>query len=364
MTPFGYLDCSKINRTRSISMKYYLQSSHSQQTTQYGLITAGPITINTSESSSEHCNRWSERQRWEAHNICSSRKRSLQHHRYHTSQVISYIPCRRQHCIEAALRGQDALIITMSVYAPKDTSEILIRAAAAAGVPWLLPNTFGMYNREAVHLEVIGPGKVEERNLIEGLGASSWIGFSCGFWYEHALSQPDLYGFDIQNRVVTFFDDGTERLNTSTWAQVGRAVASVLSLPIQPASSGNNSTTTLSEYRNRMVYLSSFTVNQKDMFESLKRVTGTSDAEWTVSRIPAKQRFEEARASIAAGNPLAFGRMLGSRFFFPGDNEGLYEISFGLDNAKLGLPEEYLDEFTRAGVELAASDYWAKYGRD
>jgi hypothetical protein len=266
--------------------------------------------------------------------------------------------------IEAALRGQDALIITMSVYAPKDTSEILIRAAAAAGVPWLLPNTFGMYNREAVHLEVIGPGKVEERNLIEGLGVSSWVGFSCGFWYEHALSQPDFYGFDIQNRAVTFFDDGTERLNTSTWAQVGRAVASVLSLPIQPASSGNNSTTSLSDYRNRMVYLSSFTINQKDMFESLKRVTGTSDAEWTVSRIPAKQRFEEARASIAAGNPLAFGRMLGSRFFFPGDNEGLYEISFGLDNAKLGLPEEDLDEFTRAGVELAASDYWAKYGRD
>ena len=37
--------------------------------------------------------------------------------------------------IVAALRGQDALIITMSVFAPKDTSEKLIRAAAAADVP-------------------------------------------------------------------------------------------------------------------------------------------------------------------------------------------------------------------------------------
>jgi uncharacterized protein YbjT (DUF2867 family) len=39
-----------------------------------------------------------------------------------------------------ALRGQDALVITLSGFAPKDTEEKLIRAAAEAEVPWILPN--------------------------------------------------------------------------------------------------------------------------------------------------------------------------------------------------------------------------------
>ena len=76
-----------------------------------------------------------------------------------------------------------------------------------------------------------------------------------------ALSQPDLYGIDIQHHEVTFFDDGTERLNTSTWSQVGRPVASLSSLPVQSASDKDDSTTTLGAYRNCMVYVSSFTVN-------------------------------------------------------------------------------------------------------
>jgi len=40
----------------------------------------------------------------------------------------------------AALQGQDALIITMNTQAPPDTQSKLLRAAAEAGVPWVLPN--------------------------------------------------------------------------------------------------------------------------------------------------------------------------------------------------------------------------------
>ena len=39
-----------------------------------------------------------------------------------------------------ALKDQDALVITLSGYAPKDTETQLVRAAGAAGVPWILPN--------------------------------------------------------------------------------------------------------------------------------------------------------------------------------------------------------------------------------
>lgn len=39
-----------------------------------------------------------------------------------------------------ALKGQQFLIITMAVTAPADTELKLIRAAAKAGVPYVMPN--------------------------------------------------------------------------------------------------------------------------------------------------------------------------------------------------------------------------------
>lgn len=45
--------------------------------------------------------------------------------------------------IVRALQGQQALIIAMSVMAPRDTIIKLIRAAAKAGVSYILPNWYG-----------------------------------------------------------------------------------------------------------------------------------------------------------------------------------------------------------------------------
>ncbi|KAL1653326.1 hypothetical protein SLS61_004203 [Didymella pomorum] len=261
--------------------------------------------------------------------------------------------------IVEGLRGHDALIITTSVWAPRDTSAKLIRAAAAAGIPFVLPNEFGMFNTEEAANETIGPGKKEDRDLIESLGVSSWIGISCGFWYEHSLSslRGELYGIDMQNRKATFFDDGTQRLNTSTWQQVGRAVAALLSLPIDQ----QDAPATIGMYRNSMVYVSSFAVSQREMFESAKRVTRTSDEDWTIRSEPAKQRYEDACEALKKGERIAFGRKLYTRYFY--EDAGLFEKLHGLDNERLGLPKEDLDEATKAALGLAQSGYWANYGQ-
>ncbi|KAJ4347548.1 hypothetical protein N0V95_005332 [Ascochyta clinopodiicola] len=261
--------------------------------------------------------------------------------------------------IEDALENQDALIITTSVFAPKDTCAKLIRAAAAAGVAWILPNEFGMSNTDEATNDTIGPGKKDDRDLIEYLGVSSWIGISCGFWYEHSLSNGELYGIDTKKREVTFFDDGTQRLNTSTWPQVGRTVAALLSLP-GDADGQQSDAVTLNAYRNHIVYVSSFTVNQREMFDSVKRITGTSDEQWKISRVPAKERFEEARERMKKGDRRAFARTLYTRYFF--EDAGLFEKLHGLDNEKLGLPSENLDEYTEKAIQLERDGYWAKYG--
>lgn len=253
--------------------------------------------------------------------------------------------------ITEALRGHDALIITTSVWAPRDTSAKLIRAAAAANIPWILPNEFGMYNTDELSEETIGPGKKEDRELIESLGVSSWVGISCGFWYAHSLSNGQLFGIDIDNRNATFFDDGTQQLNTSTVALAGSAAAAVLCL----------SADALDAYRNRMVYVSSFTVSQKEMFESVKRVTGTTDADWNVATEPARQRYKAACELLKKGDHVAFGRKLYTRYFY--EDAGLIEKMHGLDNTKLDLPKEDLDEATRDAVSLIKNQYWANYGQ-
>jgi hypothetical protein len=254
-----------------------------------------------------------------------------------------------------ALKGHDALIITMSISAAQDAQEKLIRAAADAGVPWILPNEFGMYNTEEAQNETIGNSKTKARELIAALGVS-WVGVTCGFWYEYSLSGPGLFGIDIGKREIVFYDDGTQKLNTSTWELTGRAVAELLSLPILPNDEGDEGLT-LSAYRNHMAYVSSFALSQRDMFDSLKRVTETTDGDWSVSSVPVTERNAEAKEALKNGDRMAFGTQLYTRYFFP--DAGLFEKSHGLDNGKLRLPKEELDEATKRAVKLAESEYWA-----
>lgn len=55
--------------------------------------------------------------------------------------IVKKIDYEKPETIMEALKGQDALVITLSgMVHGKDLEEILINAAAEAGVPWILPN--------------------------------------------------------------------------------------------------------------------------------------------------------------------------------------------------------------------------------
>lgn len=254
-----------------------------------------------------------------------------------------------------ALKGQDVLIVTLAVTVT-DEAEKLNKAAAEAGVPWVLPNEFGSGSKnDAVNQDIkMGLQKLALRKQIEQLGTSSWIGLTSGFWYEYSLSAGSWsYGFDIKNRTVTFFDEGSQKINTSTWLQVGRAVANLLSLKVLPENESDKAPY-LSQFKNELVYFSSFKISQQDMFESLLRVTGTKKEDWKISNEPVKERFEKAKSMLQSGDRRAFGIMLYSRFFFP-DAPGIHPSS---SNADLGLPEENLDEWTGVAVQMAKDNYF------
>jgi hypothetical protein len=254
-----------------------------------------------------------------------------------------------------ALKGQDALIVTLAVTAPPDTESKLIEAAAAAGVAWIVPNNWGgdYSKNEALGREtMLGESRKKAMALIEKLGKSSYLSLVCGFWYEWSLAMSPLcYGFDFQSRKVTFYDDGNTKINTSTWPLCGLAVARLLSLKVLPEDE-TDSGPYLSQFRDGHVRISSFFVSQKDMFASALRVTNTKESDWTITYQNSKERYQEGLAELQQGNRAGYPKMLYARVLYP-DGSGNIEAGYGLHNDLLGLPKEDLDECTKVAIDMA-----------
>ncbi|KAI1108294.1 putative oxidoreductase CipA [Nemania sp. NC0429] len=257
-----------------------------------------------------------------------------------------------------ALEGHDALVITLSVRAPQDTQAKLIEAAAAANVPFVLPNEWGLdHDHGTLGADsLMGPGALAARKKVEELGKSSWIAMTTGFWLTHSLASPDAYGFDLKNKAVTFFDKGTARINCITWERTGKAVAGLLSLPIKAETSGSPA---LSDFKNKPVYVSSWLLSQRDIFERALQVSGTKESDWTITYEPAAERYEEAKKRLFSGDRSAFSKLLYSRAFYD-NGDGDFETRHGLDNEKLGLAKETqqaLDEQIKIAFQLAETGY-------
>jgi hypothetical protein len=151
-------------------------------------------------------------------------------------------------------------------------------------------------------------------------------------------------------------DDGTQRLSTSSWLQTGRGVASLLALKVLPDDK-NDKSQYLSQYKGDFVYISSFKVNQQEIFESVLRVTGTKREDWTITNQPVKERFAIGQQMLQGGNPSGFGLMLYYRMLFT-DASALHPRD---DNAVLGLPKEDLDERTAFAVKMVEDEYFEKH---
>ncbi|KAH7361020.1 hypothetical protein BKA65DRAFT_578064 [Rhexocercosporidium sp. MPI-PUGE-AT-0058] len=253
----------------------------------------------------------------------------------------------------SALKGQDALIITLSGHTPnlQQTEHTIVTAAAEAGVAWIFPNEWSpdTANDALVKDVFIFGSKVATRKAINELGKSQFVAVSTGFWYEWSLAIAPAFGIDLVNKTATLFDHGETKICTSTWPQVGRAVTALLSLPIK-AIDGNTGPS-LTDFINKVIYVNSFTISQKDMLASAVRVTGTPLSDWEVVKESAKERYETGIKEMQQGNRVGFAKMMYTRVFFE-DGVGNVE-GRGLLNAALGLEVEDLDEATARAFERA-----------
>lgn len=161
-----------------------------------------------------------------------------------------------------------------------------------------MPNAYGFDFRNPALMKDIGAaGRVYEYfSQIEKLGMMHFS-LVCGFWYEWSLGVPLLYGIDLQAKKAIFYDDGMTKMNSSTWELCGKAVANIVSLPKEELDT---------KWKNKSFYVSSFRASQREMLDSVHRVLGTSDADWTIEYEPTKQRYEGAMQDVKKGDPRAF----------------------------------------------------------
>lgn len=257
-----------------------------------------------------------------------------------------------QNSLVSALQGQQFLVITLSVRAPRDLHSKIVKSAAKAGVPYIMPNAYGfdILNKKLGEEDLYGATSLQRCQEIEDLGVS-YIAMVCGFWYEWSLALGEQwFGFDIKNKKVTFFDDGKTVINTSTWNQCGRALAALLSLP------ENEGSPAVAQWKNKPFYIASFRLSQRDMLDSIHRVTGTTDKDWEITHEPSAQRKKDGLEEMKNGIQTGFAKAMYSRIFFP-TGDGDFESSRGLDNELIGLPKEDLDEATKRAVEMVESGW-------
>ena len=252
-----------------------------------------------------------------------------------------------EQALVSALQGQQFLVITLSAQAPPDTHSKIVKAAAKAGVPYIMPNVYGsdIQNKSLCAEDLYGTGCLERCAEIESLGIS-YIAMVCGFWYEWSVAFGDAsFGFDIKNKKVTFFDDGKTPVNVSSWNQCARSLVALLSLPETGASPS------VSHWKNKPFYLTSFKVSQRGILDSIHRVSGTTDKDWEITYKPSAQRYKNGIEEMQKGNRMGFVKAMYTHSFYP-NGGGEFESIRGLDSKLLGIPKENLDEATKRAVDL------------
>ncbi|KAF8850902.1 NAD(P)-binding protein [Acephala macrosclerotiorum] len=252
-----------------------------------------------------------------------------------------------------AMKGQDAIVITLPATAAPGTQNKLIDAAVEAGVRYIMPNEYGqdLSNESLCKETIIVPHALAIREYIEkvGKGKTHWIALTSGFWYEHSLAGSEYrYGFNFDKKILVLFDDGNTKICTITWRQSGEAIAKLFGLKIFPEDA-NDKSLTLNQFEDKAAFVNSFTVSQCDMFQSVLRVTGDKESDWTITHDNSQERYQSAVKLMQSGNMLGLVVAVYTRMFY---RNGGGDFSNKVVNEQLGLVKEDLDEATKISLQL------------
>ncbi|KAL4948212.1 hypothetical protein BDW69DRAFT_176950 [Aspergillus filifer] len=246
----------------------------------------------------------------------------------HPNLTIKEVDFTSVEPLTAALNGPTPPKVLISCLATLaiGSQNPLVDAAVAAGVQRFIPAEFGMdsINPLARALPVCAPKAATQAYLAEKAGSNegfSWTGIANGLFLDWCLGAGII--LDFRTRSATLYNGGDVRFSATLLSDVARAVVGVIDC--------------LDETRNRVVYVQSAAVTQKQLLGYAK---GRDGKDWDVTVKSTEEVRQESLDELAKGEKADIdGAMLG--FCIVGSWDPKYGCDFSghLDNDLLGVRE-------------------------
>ncbi|KAF7549914.1 hypothetical protein G7Z17_g6073 [Cylindrodendrum hubeiense] len=236
----------------------------------------------------------------------------------------------------SAFNGQDAIINCTSFLAVDDTIRI-IDAAIAANVRRYVASEYGLNNNHPAAralTTVFGhKGHVQDYLRSKESTGLEWNAVATGMFLKWSAVNEFL-GMHIKEKKFVLWDEGEGWFSTTTEENTGLAIVNSLASKWE-------------ETKNRVIWLSDFAITQKQLLETLERISGDK---FTVEKINSAEVIKEKQAAVASGDPYAIYTLIEAGFVV-GKYGSHLEKEGEIMNELLGLPRKSIDEVVGAALE-------------
>ncbi|GKT89309.1 rossmann-fold NAD(P)(+)-binding protein [Colletotrichum tofieldiae] len=232
----------------------------------------------------------------------------------------SRIPIRSR----PAFAGQDAVISAISTVAVivPGAQDPLIDAAVAAGVKRFIPSEYGLNTRN-LEGEILGDWLKAKTAAVDYLIKKTeestnftWTGIGTSLFFDWSITRG-IYGISLENRSITIFDSGNQKVSTTSLAFLAEGIVAVLQHPVETA--------------NKYINIVEFEVTQNQLHKLFEEETG---ANYTVEHKTADEAERE---------------FLQKYWFGDGPGHAIKEEDKA--NKVLGLPQSDLREVVRRYIK-------------
>ncbi|KFZ12981.1 hypothetical protein V501_03935 [Pseudogymnoascus sp. VKM F-4519 (FW-2642)] len=171
----------------------------------------------------------------------------------HPSAIFKCASYESTMSLEEALQDQDAIVEAFNPIAAAYQDNIL-RAAIRMGVKHIITPDFSSdtFNPQAHELRIFEP-KLCSQTRLESLASQGkiyWTAIIVGPFYDWAISRG-LFWVNNQDRKITLFGSGNQRISMSALSIVGRATVAVLQHP--------------KDFVNRPAYFADYTISTNEL---------------------------------------------------------------------------------------------------
>jgi putative NADH-flavin reductase len=225
--------------------------------------------------------------------------------------------------LTVALKGIDAVVSTVGNDALGNQT-VLIDAAIAAGVKRFIPSEYGSCttNPKLEAMPVYAPMFKIRQYLQEkaSAGKLTWTVLACGAFLDFLFGGPAL--LDFANHKATLYDEGDNRISSTSMPNVGKAIAGILK---------NYDAT-----KNKIVRTSEVILTQNELLEIAEGLR--PDIKWELSKVSTSVLLREGLNGASTGDfsmPVIMKVLTGTAL--AGDTYGsAYDET---DNDLLGVKE-------------------------